>query len=322
MDVVLHGEIGAAYGMGLDALMPPGVALHRLPEQPLSKVEVDLWQRAEIIVSNRLDASLPSPSGLRLWQVPAAGYEHVDFGLLPAGVAVCNCFGHEHGIAEFVMAALLARIVPLDAADRGLRAGAWLFRGDGARGELSGRSIGLLGYGHIGREIARRARAFDMSILVANRSRPAADEAISGYWGLDALEGFWGAAEFIVASLPLLPETRSIVGAAAFARMRPDAVVVNVGRGPLVDEAALYAALSERRIAGAVIDTWYRYGGPAKMGGRPADLPFERLDNIVMSPHMSGWTTGTLRRRQTTLAENAQRLMAGAPLLNPVRRGA
>jgi phosphoglycerate dehydrogenase-like enzyme len=125
-------------------------------------------------------------------------------------------------------------------------------------------------------------------------------------------------ADTIVASLPLLPDTRSVVGKEALAAMRPDAVIINVGRGPIIDQTALYEALKDHRIGGAVIDTWYAYPTDANPTMLPGRLPFHELDNIVMTPHMSAWTNGTIRRRQQTMAENINRLQRGELLINVV----
>ena len=125
-------------------------------------------------------------------------------------------------------------------------------------------------------------------------------------------------ADTIVVSLPLLPEVRGIVGKDALAAMRPDAVIINVGRGPVIDQTALYRRIERTRIGGAVIDTWYAYPTDANATTLPARLPFHELDNIVMTPHMSAWTNGTIRRRQQTMAENIGRLERGEPLMNVV----
>jgi hypothetical protein len=109
-----------------------------------------------------------------------------------------------------------------------------------------------------------------------------------------------------------------IVDAAALAAVRPDAVIVNVARGPVIDEAALWQALSTRRIGGAVIDTWYQYPTPMQSECAPSKFDFAALDNVLMTPHMSGWTAGTVRRRQETLAENIGRLSRGEALIHVV----
>ena len=99
--------------------------------------------------------------------------------------------------------------------------------------------------------------------------------------------------------------------------MRPGAVIVNVGRGPVIDQQALYDALSQRRID-AVIDTWYDYPTKDNPHTQPGRLPFNQLTNLVMTPHMSGWTAGMMRRRRETIAQNIGRLSRGEPLVNVV----
>src|SRR6266513_567051 len=217
------------------------------------------------------------------------------------------------------MAAVLARHVPLTDADRKLRPGNWAYSsGSLARlhDELAEKTIGLLGYGHIGKAIAVRAKAFEMKVLVANRSAVAPSSIVDRSFALDNLRDFWASADFFVVSVPLTAETTGIVNAAAFAAMRKTAVVLNVGRGPTIDERALYDALKDGRIAGAIIDTWYSYPSPGQANVLPSTLPFHELGNIVMTPHMSGWTFGTIRRRQEVIADNIKRRAEGRACVN------
>jgi phosphoglycerate dehydrogenase-like enzyme len=127
-----------------------------------------------------------------------------------------------------------------------------------------------------------------------------------------------GSADAIVNTLPLTDETRGLIGEAELAAMRPVAVILNVGRGAVIDEAALFAALAGRRIGGAIIDTWYVYPGSRHPDPLPARLPFHELDNVTMTPHMSGWTYGTIRRRRETIADNVNRCASGDDLINRV----
>ena len=186
---------------------------------------------------------------------------------------------------------------------------------------MAEKTIGLLGYGHIGKSIAVRAKAFEMQVHVANRTAVAPSPIVDRYYRLDQMAQFWGSADFFVVSVPLAPETNGMVDADAFAAMRPTAVILNVGRGATIDEQALYDALASRQIAGAVIDTWYRYPAPGAGNFLPSTLPFHELPNLVMTPHMSGWTAGTIRRRQKTMAENIIRRAAGTECENVVRPG-
>ena len=101
--------------------------------------------------------------------------------------------------------------------------------------------------------------------------------------------------------------------------MKQTAVIINVGRGAVIDEEALYDALHSQKIAGAIIDTWYQYPHAHNPDPLPAKKPFHTLPNIIMTPHMSGWTHGTISRRQQTIADNINRMASGTPLLNQIR---
>ncbi len=322
MRIVFHGENAGSFSAGFGDRLGLDAEIALLSDTLSSEADRLAYSSADVIVGTKFDASLPNPRGLKLFHVPGAGYDSVDLDALPPQAIVCNCFGHEQAIAEYVMAALLARHVPLVDADRRLRERDWAFwagAADRVHDEVAGKTIGLLGFGHIGKAIARRAKAFEMEVLVANRSPVPISDPVDRSLTLERLADFWGAADFIVVSVPLTPETTGIVGPDAFARMKPSALLVNVGRGATVDEAALYDALLRRRIAGAVIDTWYRYPTPGHPDAAPSAFPFHELPNVVMTPHMSGWTRGTIARRQQTIAENIRRCARGEDCTNVVR---
>ncbi len=133
---------------------------------------------------------------------------------------------------------------------------------------------------------------------------------------LTDLHAFMASFDVTVVSLPLTPQTQGLVNAAALQAMRSSAWIVNVGRGPVIDEQALHVALRTQRIGGAIIDTWYQYPTADRAACAPSKLDFAALPNVVMTPHMSGWTSGTVRRRQETMADNISRLATGRPLLN------
>jgi len=321
LKIVFYGRDTEVFADGLSGLLSEPAKIALLPDVLAGASERDVFATADVVVANRFATSTPSPHGLKLLHVPAAGFDAIDMKAVPAGAVVCNSFGHEQAIAEFVMAALLARAVPLADADARLRRGDWAYWAgapERAHAELSDMTLGLFGFGHIGQTIAARAKAFDMTVVVANRSAVPVSPLVDRTFALgDA--AFWSAADAIVVSLPLAEGTRGIVGKAEFAAMRPDAVILNVGRGPVVDEKALYDALRGDRIGGAVIDTWYRYPSGDEPSVLPASLPFHELPNLVMTPHMSGWTRGTIRRRRELIAWNVNHLAAGEPLENVVR---
>jgi len=325
MRIVFHGANAASFSAGFADLIGGGAEIIILSDTLETAADRAAYASADAIIGTKFTADLPRPDRLTLFHVPGAGYDAVDLAALPAAAVVCNCFGHEQAIAEYVMAALLRRNIPLDDADRRLRRGDWAYWAgapERVHGEIAGSTIGLLGFGHIGKAIAARAKAFEMNVHVANRSPVPPSVLVDRSFTLDQLQDFWGSAEAFVVSVPLTAETTGIVGAEAFAAMKPGAVIINVGRGATIDERALYDALRTERIAGAIIDTWYRYPSPSEPHPQPAGLPFADLPNLLMTPHMSGWTHGTIARRQRTIADNIRRRRSGEDCTNVVRAAA
>jgi phosphoglycerate dehydrogenase-like enzyme len=324
MKIVFHGDNAASFTDGFAALVGPAHTITLLPDTLATVQDQAAYAAADVIIGVGFNAALPRPEGLKLFHVPGAGYDGVDVSALPPATIVCNCFGHEQAIAEYVMSAILARHVPLQQADQDLRQGRWTYWAGAANrthDEMSGKTIGLLGYGHIGKAIARRAKAFEMQVHVANRTPVTPDAQVDRAFTLDQLDAFYPNIDYLVTSLPLTADTKGLVGQTAFARMTRDAVVINVGRGPIIDEQALFDALTRHTIAGAVIDTWYHYPTAADAPTQPSSLPFHTLAQVTMTPHMSGWTNGTIRRRQHTIAQNVLSLAEGKPCTNVVRAG-
>jgi len=224
--------------------------------------------------------------------------------------------------SEELVAELLAlEDEPLDAE---LRRGSWASQwavglpAPSVWPELTGRTLGILGYGRIGQEVARRARAFGMDALAVRRDPAQPDpHGLASVRGPDAVDDVIARADVLVVALPLTPETRGLLDARRLGAMRRTAILVNVSRAQIVDEDALYTALAERRIAGAALDVWYRY--PTAVGPTlPATRPFHTLPNVLMTPHVAGWTDGMLDGRARLIAENIRRVSRGAVPLNLV----
>lgn len=263
---------------------------------------------------------------LKLVQVPGAGLDRIDRAALPDETALANVYGHETGIAEYAIGAILALTRDFGRLDAALRRGDW--QSQWAVGcapppvwpELAGRTLGILGYGHIGRAIARRARAFDMTVCAVRREPAPSDEegwALIG--GPAMMDEVLRRADYIVIAMPATPQTIGLIGRRELGLMKRSALLVNVARAEIVEEDALYEALAERRIAGAALDVWYRY--PIEPGPtHPASRPFHQLPNVLMTPHIAGWTDGTLEARSTLIAENIRRVAAGETPLNLVQR--
>lgn len=321
MNILLNGAVAATGEAHLKQHFGNAVTVTMVgPEDDPGDREKKL-AAAEVLVTVAFTGDMPAMPGLRLIHVPASGLDEIDLAAVPAGVPVCNAFEHDTGIAEHVMAAILQVAVDLPGRDRRFRGGSWEDSprtGAAGRPELAGQILGCVGYGSIGRAIARRARAFDMRIVAATRSPRAVEPEPDRLVGFDRLDEVLRAADFLVVACPLNDATRGLIGAAALATMKRSATLINVARGPIVDEAALFGALRERRIAQAAIDVWYRYPGEDDSAPRPSSLPFHELDNVIMTPHCSGWTADLMRRRFAVVIDNIERQRAGRPLVHQV----
>lgn len=321
LKIVFHGQNAANFRQGFETLIAPEHQVLDLSDALDQPGERAHFESADVVIGVQLNEAMPRPLKARLFHAPAAGTDAINTTLLPAACTLANCFGHENAIAEYVIAALLMRHVPLARADQDLRQQRWTYwagRPTALRTELGMQTLGLLGFGHIAQTVAQRAKAMGMRVHVANRS-PVANPIVDRSWTLDGLHAFMGSCDAVVVSLPLTSNTQGLVDAPAIAAMRSDAVLLNVGRGPVIDEKALYDALKSRQIGGAVIDTWYQYPTPTQPECAPSQFDFASLDNVLMTPHMSGWTAGTVRRRQETLADNIGRLGRGEALINVLR---
>ena len=285
---------------------------------------VDAIGDVDVLVTLVFTPEMAAAAGrLRLVQVPGAGLDRIDRSVMPPSVSLSKVHGHETGIAEYVMGAILALSRNFGRLDASLRQGRW--ESQWAPGvppptwpELAGRTLGILGYGGIGQAVARRARAFDMPVVAIRRDvgRSAGDD-LARLGTLDILDDVLRTSDALVITLPLTAETKGLIGARELAWLKPSAIVVNVARAQILDEDALYDALAERRIAGAALDVWYRY--PSTLGPvLPASRPFHELPNVLMTPHVAGWTDGMLEARAQVIAENIGRAARGETPVNVV----
>ena len=236
--------------------------------------------------SPRVPAAAVAQADLRLKVISrhGVGYDSVDVpAMTKAGVLVANTPNAvPRPVATIALTFVLALAHRLMAKDRITRAGRWTERLDLMGTGLTGRTLGVVGAGRIGKELLRLAKVFDLKLLAAD---PYAERLELEYIGARPvpLAELMAQSDFVVITCLLNEETRGLVGARELALMKPGAYLVNVARGPVVDEKALYEALAARRIAGAGLDVF-------EEEPTPAGNPILKLDNVIVSPHALCWT--------------------------------
>ena len=319
MKLAVSGSLTEEYDSLLRQALRPPWRIRVCPDRAALAAEL---ANADAVVTMSWSTSMPPAPRLRLLQLPGAGLDAVDQAAVPAHASICNVFEHEIGIGEYVLAVMLEKEIGLVRLQAEIRADDWrsaLFCNGTPHGELFGKTLGIVGYGRIGSESAKRAKAFGLKVIAASRSPEKRDEHVDEIVGMSRLMEILAAADYLLIACPLTAETRGLIDRAAFAAMKPTAVLINVARGPIVDEDALYEACRDGRIAGAVIDVWYTYPKSGSSIQPPSKHPFKQLDNVLMTPHVSGVSAGLLRRRWSMIANNLNRLATGQPLLNEVR---
>jgi phosphoglycerate dehydrogenase-like enzyme len=249
-------------------------------------------------------------TSLRWFQSTAAGNDgFMKYGV-PAGITVTGSGGHSAPIvAEHAVTLLLAiaHTVPDLIANQARHVWGGDFRQ--RYRSLYGQTATLLGFGHIGAEIARRLRAFQIRVQSVTRSGSPHELADQSF-EVSELETALAQSDALLLALPLTEQTRHIVGAAQLAALRPSAYVVNVGRGGLIDQRALAAALRDGRIAGAALDVT----DPEPL---PAEDPFWDVPNLIISPHVGGAGSAlSAQRLAATVRRNLESFIAGKPLEN------
>jgi phosphoglycerate dehydrogenase-like enzyme len=301
MKAVFYGSLIHHLTDTLRAKVKTPWTLERFLESDAKEALARALADADVLISLVWNASFPSAPRLKLIQSPGTGIDFIDFKAVPEGVRVCNCYGHAEGTAEYVMVAILlwchVNFLPGARSFRDERSWRYSGRVNGPiNDELYGRTVGVLGLGAIGRAVAARAKGFGTRVLGCKRTRRKVPH-IDRLYDLGEIDAFLAECDFVVVAAALAPETERLIDAGRFAAMKPSAVLVNVGRGAIVDEDALYAALKEKRIRGATLDVWYAYPSKDNLTIAPSKHPFHDLDNVWMTPHTSAWTTGMVDRR-------------------------
>jgi phosphoglycerate dehydrogenase-like enzyme len=280
---------------------------------------------ADAIVGGTIPTTFwPEIPNLKLFQIPWTGYDFCSAETMPKGIPVCNCFEHESAIAEYVLAGMLEHKIGLRQMDERFRRTGWGGRGPGTslyHGEVKGTTVGIVGYGHIGREVAKRAAAFDMRVIGIRRSPQPTPEPLAWLGTPNQLHDLLAESDFVVVACSLDDETEGMIAEAEFAAMKSDGVIINVARGRVIAEEALFNALKNKVIGGAVLDVWYTYIGADGNDVRPSNFAFQDFDNVILSAHESAATLEQVERRWAFVAANLNRAVGGEPLENEVFEG-
>ncbi|MBZ5722280.1 MAG: D-2-hydroxyacid dehydrogenase [Acidobacteriia bacterium] len=271
---------------------------------------------AEVAITWSLRAEqFKAAKRLRWIHSPAAAVHQLIFPELVASDVVLTNAREVHGpvVAEHVVAQIFALAKGLPAAVRLQQQHLWgqeaMWRGRPRPREVAGATLGLVGLGSIGREVAKRASALGMRVIAVRehpeKGRPESVEQVFAPHQLDEL---LAQSDYVVLAAPITPETRGLIGVARLAKMKVDACLINVGRGPLVDEDALTEALRKHKIGGAALDVFEKEP-------LPADSPLWDLESLLITPHSAGLTEKLWERHYQLISENLRRYLAHQPLL-------
>ena len=324
MKALFLGGVAASTAAGIRARLPVGLDVEIL-DDPIDQARLpQAAADADILVSNHWRADYPPAPKVRLVQSVATGVELIELAALPAGVAVCNAFGHESAIAEYVVMVMLAwrhRLFEISGEFREHASWrtSWV-QGGAPHGEVRGSTLGIVGFGRVGREVAWRAAPFGCRILVANRTPREPEPGVEQVFPLAEIDRMLPQCDTVALCTALGPETTGLIDAHRLSLMRPSAFLINIARGQVVDEDAIYSALRDQTIGGAALDVWWQYPNMAEPERRGSRHPFHELPNVIATPHNSGWTDGMIERRWNEIADNINRFVRGGSLINLVAK--
>lgn len=314
--LLVSDEAWERYGADISSILPGAAPVllrgsEVLTDDDLARVDLaffsgDLYPER----SGRFMAACLQAPNLRWLHTFSTGVDHPTFHtFLDRGVRLTTSAGSSaRPIAQTVALYLLALSRDLPSWVRAQDRAEWAPHGFE---ELDGSVLAVIGMGPIGSEVARLGQALGMRVIGCRRS-PSGDEPCET-WPLDRLDELVGMADWLVLALPLTDDTRLLFDARRLGLLRPSARLVNVGRGELVDEHALAAALVDGRLAGAALDVF-------TTEPLPADHPLWTAPNVILTPHSSGATTGSKHRAALVFLDNLRRYLAGEELLNEIHR--
>lgn len=283
--------------------------------EPSKDKALDQRDKIDIVVDGYPPVELLDGQRLKHVIVPFVGIEPSlrEALLKRPHIQLHNSHYNDAFVAQHALALLLACANRIVEADMSLRKGDWRQRYDRLESMyLGGKTCLLLGYGAIGKKLVGMLQALGMKVGVLKRTKSEGDGHIQVYTTSHLHEALANA-EAVICSLPETPETLNLLDKAAFAAMKPGSILVNVGRGKVIDQHALYDALKSKHLLAAGIDVWWNYpqDKEARAHTLPSDAPLHELPNIIMSPHRANQTTGEEQERLGDIAKTIQAIVKG-----------
>ena len=267
---------------------------------------------------------VPKVENLKLIHLPGAGIDAINFSQLPQGCKVCNVYEHEIPIAEYCIANILNWEINLIQKVTKFKTLDWsdsmIFDGP-THNELFNKTVGILGYGKIGKEIAKRIKPFGINLIGYTRSARKKDKYLNNLYLSKDLKKNVNNLDYLIIACPLTKSTKNIINKSVFKFMKKNVVIINIARGGIINEKDLYNALKEKFIGGAIIDTWFKYPqNKGQNGFKPSRYSFSKMKNVIMSPHISAWSENMIDRRSQVISDNINRLYNKKGLINVVKK--
>ncbi len=270
-----------------------------------------------VIGENFSKEDLEQAKKLKLIQIPFAGVDKLDFSLYKnyPDIFICNIHANKFAVAEHAFALILALAKNIVRNDRDLRLGRWHgFTVKEPTVQLQGKSLGIIGLGSIGWEIAKIGHTLGMKVFALKRKIEEKDlkkKNILEFLGEKKdLEKVIKESNFIVVAVPLTKETKGLIGKKELKLMKGK-YLINISRGVVIDEEALFKSLKEGNLTGAAIDTWYQYPSSEQREVLPSKYDFNKLDNVVMSPHTAGYTDRALEENIKSVFDDIVKIYYG-----------
>ncbi|MDD4362729.1 MAG: NAD(P)-dependent oxidoreductase [Atribacterota bacterium] len=272
----------------------------------------DILKISDIIIGGKLtNEDLKLTNNLKLYQIPYSGLDNLDLSSFKdyPEIFICNTHSNSNAVSEHAICLLLALAKKLIKNDSDLRKGKWNdFLKNEKNIELTGKKLGIIGLGSIGLEIAKKANIFGMDVLAIKRNAKNKKKLEKKYklqyiGDKDDIEFVIKNSDFIVVTVPLTKQTENIINEKILSQMK-NKYLINISRGKVVEEKILYKYLENKFLAGAAIDVWYQYPEKNNSKNYPSKYNFHKLDNVIMSPHVAGYTEKAIEENVLAIYKN------------------